>query len=64
MYPYLEKAMEFLPLKTAPFLCQADLQRIYTGFGKLWYETGKKINLTGLINMLLGSNHWNIMKKQ
>jgi len=45
MYPYLEKAEDLLPLRTAPFLCQSDLQRIHTGMGKIWYEKGKKAKL-------------------
>jgi len=45
MYPYLEKSKDLLPLKTAPFLCQSDLQRIHTGMGKIWYEKGRKARL-------------------
>ncbi len=42
MRPYLVKAKELLPLNVAPFLCRGDLQRIYTGLGKLRYERGKE----------------------
>ncbi len=44
----LMMAKDLLPLRIAPFLCQADLQRIYTGLGKNWYEVGKKIKLNKL----------------
>ena len=42
MRPYLVKAKAELPLKTAPFLCKSDLQRINTGFGIIWYQSSLK----------------------
>ena len=42
MLPYLTRAMELLPLKTASFLCRGDLQRIHTGLGKIWYERSRQ----------------------
>lgn len=39
---HLIKARELLPLKTAPFLCKVDLQRIHTSLGKVWYEKARK----------------------
>jgi len=42
VHSHLIKARELLPLKTAPFLCKADLQRIHTGLGRVWYEKARK----------------------
>ena len=42
VYTHLDRALAQLPLKTAPFLCQADLLRIYLGKGRIWQERAKK----------------------
>lgn len=39
---HLVQALKLLPLKTAPFLCRADLQRIHTALGKVWYEKARQ----------------------
>lgn len=41
MHPRLVRALEHLPLKTAPFFCQGDLQRIHAGLGLVLYEQNK-----------------------
>ncbi len=43
---YLNSGKNSLPLNIGFFLCQGDLQRIHTGLGKIWYETG----LTARVN--------------